>query len=83
MFRLDLEDGGVQLGQLPLKHLLRRARIHVFQLPQDGAACLVIDLGTHLRCIVRQAVHGTPDNRYEVSHQHFLVVAGARRLAKA
>jgi len=83
MLGLDLDDCSIQLVQLPLEHLLRRPRVHVLQLPQHGAACLVIDLGTHFGCIVRQAVHGTPDNRNEVSHQHFLVVAGTRRLAKA
>ncbi len=79
MFAIDFDDGSFELVHLPPKHILRRARLHVLQLPLYGAASLVIHFGARLRRIRRQTVDSTADHRYKISHQHFLMNAGAKR----
>ncbi len=58
MFRLHFADRGIELVQLTLQHVLGRARVTYLELPNDSGASLFIDPRTHLRSIVRQAVHG-------------------------
>jgi hypothetical protein len=77
MFGLDIIDGGLKLVHLPAKHFLRRARLHVLELPLNSAASLLIHFRACLRRVGRQTVNSTADHRYKISHQHFLMVAGS------
>jgi hypothetical protein len=76
MFGFDFIDGCLKLVHLPAEHFFRRTRLHVLELPLNGAASLFINFRARLRRVRRQSVDSAADHRYKISHQHFLMIAG-------
>ena len=77
VLRLDRNDRRLELLHLSMDHRFRRYRLHVLELPPNGATRLVVHLFAHLWRVFRQTVDGAADHRNKICHQYFLMVIGS------
>ncbi len=68
IFAVDFGDRVFEFRQLAIDHVVRRTRVHVFELAAHGRARLLVYPVPHFGCVFRQAVNGPANNCNKIRH---------------